>query len=123
MSITVKDTPENQVEEAKTPEETVVSTSSKSEILQNAVADVFDLDRNEVSKYQDKIDTLLEYAKTQSDKPSRESIMWALRNLEMKLGSPPLSEKRINYVARFAYLAKQQSEIKKEMDSYIPYES
>jgi hypothetical protein len=123
MSITIKDTPENIAQESNTPEEVVISTSDKSEILQNAVADVFDLDRNEISKYSDKIATLLEYAKTQSDKPTRESIMWALRNLELKLGSPPLSEKRINYVARFAYLSKQSSEIKKEMDSYIPYES
>lgn len=123
MSITIKETPETKAEEAKTPEEVVVSTSDKSEIMRNAVADVFDLDRKEVSRYQDKIDTLLEYAKGQVDKPSRESIMWALRNLELKLGSPPLTEKRINYVARFAFLTKQQSEIKKEMESFIPYES
>jgi hypothetical protein len=123
MSITINDTPENRAEEPSTPQEVTISSKDKSEIFQNAVADVFDLDRNELSKYADKIDTLLEYAKDQVDKPSRESIMWALKNLELKLGSPPLTEKRINYAARFAFLARKQSEIKKEMDSYIPYES
>ena len=74
---------------------------------------------SEFSKYADKIHTLLEYAKKESPDHTPENIKWVIRSLELKLGSPPFAEKRINHVARYAYLLSEESRIAKEKEAYI----
>lgn len=69
-------------------------------------------------KYRGKTQELLEYAKLMSEDHSPDSIKWAIRSLEMRLGDPPISEKRINFVARYAFLYKESAKIKKEMREY-----
>ncbi len=75
------------------------------ELQIRAIADVMGLEtRGEEHLYADKIDTLLEWARTQTKDHSPEGIKSVIRRLEIKLGSPPLAEKKISYVARHAYL-------------------
>lgn len=112
---------ENQPTEAKevsTPQTVLVG---KSEMLENAVLQAFDIDQKDRGLYQDKINTLLSYAKSQGQEVTPANVKWIIRNLEMKLGSPPLSEKRINYVSRYAYLHGEKAKIDREMKTYNPF--
>lgn len=90
------------------------------EIEAKSVASVLGIETDsEMARYQDKIGTLLEWAKQQTTDHSPESLKWAIRSLELKLGTPPLSEKRINYVARYAFLSLQERAIAKEKQQYV----
>src|SRR6266567_1791459 len=82
-------------------------------LLQRAIGNVLGLEKDsEFGRYQDKINTLLDYAKSQTKDFSPESIKWIIRSLEMKLGSPPLAEKRISFVSRYAYLLQEEAKLK-----------
>lgn len=104
--------------EPKSPDTILVG---KDEILHNAVAQAFDLRPKEMGKYSQKINTILAYAKMQTESHSPANIKWAIRNLEMKLGTPPISENRISYVSRYAYLALEKAKIEGEMETYNPF--
>lgn len=84
------------------------------EIQVNAIADAMGLEKHEKVRYADNIETLLEYARANTKDHSTDGLKWAIRNLEVKLGSTPLSEKRISYLSRYAYLlmSKDKSEIR-----------
>jgi hypothetical protein len=70
-----------------------------------AVAQVMGLETDgEKRKYGKEIKTLIEWSRTQSDKKDPIQLKWTLRNLQMKLGTPPLSEKMITRAARYAFL-------------------
>lgn len=71
-------------------------------------------DPNEQSQYRTKAQTLLEYAKSETDDHSPENLKWIIRSLELKLGTPPFAEKRVNYLARYAWLAMEEKKISKE---------
>ena len=104
-------------EELKTPEP--VSAPVGQELVRNAVEQVMGLDdQGDKHRYHDKVDTLIEYVKTQTTDLSPESVKWVIRSLELKLGTPPFSEKRINYVAQFAYLMSQKRKLDKDIRSF-----
>ncbi len=107
--------------EASTPintsdEQTHVSAPVFPELAEKAIHQAFGLENDsEKHQYQDKVDTLMEYIKTRvPDIKNIERIMSEIRDLELKLGSPPISEKRINYVARYAYLLMDEAKVKNE---------
>lgn len=88
-------------------------------ILERAIGNVLGLEKDsEFGLHKDKIDTLLNYAKSQTKDHSPENLKWIIRSLELKLGSPPFAEKRINFVARYAYLLQEESKIKKEKEAF-----
>lgn len=66
----------------------------------------------------DNIDTLIQWAKTQTDDHSPEGIKWAIRNIEAKTGTPPLGEKHIHFVSRYAHLALSGMKIEKELEKF-----
>lgn len=110
-------------EEQSEPKESFKGTVlGEREILKNAVAQAFDLDNTEASKYKDKINTILDYAKTQTDSLTPANIKWVIRNMELKLGSPPLSENRISQVSRYAYLHQERAKLNDEMQQLNPFE-
>lgn len=82
-----------------------------------AVADVMGLEKKEMGTYADKIDTLLKFARLQEPKASPEKIKWIIRDLDMRLGTGPLAQKRINYVARIAYLRLEKNKIEEELQA------
>lgn len=122
MDIKIVDSAGN--EEKPQAEEPMVSEKSVSapvtpELEMNAVAQVMGLEeKTDVSQYRDDLELLLDFAKSQTDDHSLEGLKWAIRDLEFKLGTPPLAEKKIKYMARYAYLAMENSNIKKEMEKF-----
>ena len=72
----------------------------------------------ERSRYQAKLETIRDYAKQMTGSNDIEGLRWAIRELQLKLGTPPLSEKRIDYVARYAYLLTQEHSIKREIERF-----
>lgn len=122
MDIKVVDPKGNEVGPSKidtqTPEQ--ISGPALPELLIDAVAQSMGLDGDEAEKNRsmEKIETLLEYAKSQTKDHSPENIKWIIRSLELKLGTPPFSEKRINYLARYAYLMMDKKKLEKELMSF-----
>ena len=84
-----------------------------------SIGQVMGLEKDsELGQNQSKLQTLLEYAKSQTDDYSLENLKWIIRSLELKLGTPPLAEKRINYVTRYAFLLTQEQKIKQEKEKF-----
>jgi hypothetical protein len=75
------------------------------ELQIKAVEEVMGLETDsEKKQYTDKVKTLLDYVNASSKGLDLEGIKNIIRDLELEIGSPPLSERRINYVARYAFL-------------------
>lgn len=83
-----------------------------------AVGQMFDLKPSEISQFEDKIKVLLDFAKSQTDDHSVENLKWAIRELQYKVGTPPLGEKMINYLEKYAYLKMQSNKIEKDLEKY-----
>lgn len=86
-------------------------------ILESAVRQVLGLDEKESIKNKDKIQTILNWARTQTKDHSPENIKWAIRDMEVRLGSS-FAEPKINRVARYAYLAMEKNKIDGELKSF-----
>ena len=101
--------------EIKVPEEPLSGPASE-EIELNAISSALDIDAKD-SNYTDEIGWLLDYAKDQSEDNSVEGLKWAIRELEIQVGTPPYLEDRVKYLARYAYLyledKKTRAELKK----------
>jgi len=109
-----------QVEEAKTPVAEVerdIDVSAPADLNVIDVAQMLDLGLEEMKEDSDKIKTLIDWAKTQVDEPTMANIKIAIRNLESRVGSPPMSEKRVSKMHRFAFLELQEQKLKKEKES------
>ena len=113
----------NDLDTSKTPVETKepvtpdqISKPIQQELEVGAFTDVLGLTSEESSKYHDKIDTLIEWAKTKTDDHSVENLKWVIRELGFDLGTPPLGQKLVNWLAEYAYLSKESETIKKQLD-------
>jgi hypothetical protein len=105
--------------DTETPQQ--ISGPALPRLLEDSVAELMGIeDSAEKNRSIDKINTLIDYAKSQTKDHSPENIKWIIRSLELKLGTPPLAEKRINYVARYAYLMSEKSKLDKELMSFQP---
>lgn len=88
-------------------------------VLRSEVAKLFDFTPNEIASYKNKLDTLIEYAKTKTEDHSPEGIKWAVRQLGVKLGTPPLTERLIEYLYRFAYLSLEGNKIEDQKKKFL----
>lgn len=88
-------------------------------LLRNEIATLFDFKPNEVREYKNKLDTLIAYAKTKTDDHSPEGLRWAIRQLGIKLGTPPLTERLIEYLHRFAYLSLEGKKIEDQKQKFL----
>jgi len=100
--------------EVKSPK---VGVHKPNEIGNIAITQELDMENEDINKYEDKIKTLFEWIQTQTDDLSPMNIKWVVRNLESRLGSPPLTEKRIIQLARYAYLDMESKRIESEKDN------
>jgi len=100
------------------PKESETEPTKTGELEMQAVGSLFDLKPSELSLFSDKIGTLIDYAKSQTDDHSREGILWAIRSLENKVGTPPLGEKMINYLNKYAWLKLEQKRLDDETKKY-----
>lgn len=83
-----------------------------------AIGQVLGLEEKEFSRYDDKLNTLLDYAKMKTEDHSPEGLKWAIRNLELKLGTPQIGEKLIDYITRYAYLELEELRVQKEKEKF-----
>lgn len=70
-------------------------------------------------KYSDEIKTLYNWVKTQTKDLSPENIKWTIRELQLKLGTPPFGEDRVKHLSRFAYLDMEGKKIEEEKKKYM----
>lgn len=84
-----------------------------------AVQDVMGLeDEADKGRYRDNVHTLLDWAKTQTTDHTPSNLQWIIRSLELKLGTPPLAEKRIIFMSRYAYLMMEKGKLDKEVKQF-----
>lgn len=117
MEIKVLDDNGEQVEE-KQLDTTPDTIGSPSQIDEIAVAQVLELEGSQKAKYSNDINTLVEWAKSQTDDHDPINLKWVIRDLRMRIGSPALHEDPIRHLSRFAYLDLEGRRIKKEKDKY-----
>jgi hypothetical protein len=116
MSIKVADEQAEERIEVKDPEVEVVPHGK---LLADRIGqELFDLRPNELARYDSKINTLIDYAKMKTDDHSPEGLKWALRTLGLKLGTPPMGEKVIDYLTRYAYLDLESRKIELEKEKF-----
>lgn len=73
---------------------------------------------SDFSRYSDKLEILRDYAQAFRNSPSLEDTKWAIRDLEVKMGTPPFAEKKINFISQYAYLLLEEKRIKQERERF-----
>lgn len=118
MSINDLDTSNKPQEktEVKTPDQ--ISPPAGEQLEHTAIADIMGLEKSEMTRYHDKVDTLLEWAKTQTEDHSPKNLKWVIRELGFKLGTPPLGQKLVNWLAEFAYLDMESKTLNKKLEVF-----
>lgn len=101
-------------QEAGSPETLVIT----GHLLEQSVGQMFDLLPSEISRFSDKLGTLVDYAKSQTDNHTPEGIKWAIRALQGRVGTPPLGEKWLPYLSQYAWLKLDEIRLKKEVERY-----
>jgi len=93
-----------------------ISQPVMEEMIYKKVGETLGLENfSEMEKYKDQISMIADYVKAQGS----EDIMdfeWAVKQLEQKVASPALGEKRIVNLARYVYLLTENDRIKTEID-------
>lgn len=85
------------------------------EINTIAVRQVLDIESP--SEYKSEINTLLEWAKATTGSDDYMELKWAIRDLQMRIGTP-LHGDRVKNLARYAYLDLEDKRIQKEKKSF-----
>lgn len=114
MDIKVVDASPTDTENLEAKETSTIEGSQGDEINTIAVHQVLEI---EAGKYEKEVNTLLEWAKEKTQSDDYQKLRWAIRDLQLKIGTPPFGD-RIKNLARFAYLELEENRIKKEKDSY-----
>ena len=105
-------------EQEVTRDPETISGPIREDLEIKAMLDVLGLEEKERTQYNDKLQTILEYAKMKSTDHSFEGLKWAVRNLGLKLGTPDIGEKLVNYLHRYAYLELEGMKIEKEKQKF-----
>ena len=88
------------------------------DLMVQSVGQMFDMRPAEILTWKEKIGLLIDYAKTQTDDRTPEGIKWAIRSLQGRVGTPPLGEKWVNYLSKYAWLKLDEIRLKKEVENY-----
>lgn len=70
--------------------------------------------KSDLNKYAKEIQTLLAFAKEKTGATDLGALCNAVSDLEMRLGSPNISEKKIVQVARYAHLLISENKLRNE---------
>lgn len=95
----------------------VLESSEPGEIANIAVRQVLEI-KNDSKDYDEDVNTLVKWAKTQVDSDDPTEIKWAIRDLRMRLGTPTLGDS-IKHLSRFAYLDMEEKRIKSEKQKFV----
>jgi len=88
-------------------------------LLVEQIGQLFDFRHSEIESYKTEIRTLIDYAKTQTEDHSPEGLKWALTDLGIKLGTPPMGEKRIKQLVRYAHLYLETKENEEQLHKML----
>lgn len=83
------------------------------------ISQMFNMTPNEFNQNKTKLNVLLDYAKAKTEDHSAAGIKWALRETGMKMGTPPLGEKLINYLYNYARLYLDGKRIEEQKQKYL----
>ena len=96
-----------------------IQGSQPGEMEQREVGRVLGVENeSEFNKYQPNFKTLVEYAKTQTEDHTAQSLKWVIRDLEARVGTAPFAEDRIKFISRYAYLLLSEQNVKKELTKF-----
>ena len=96
-----------------------IQGSQPGEMEQREVGRVLGIENeSEFNKYQPNLKTLLEYAKTQTEDHTAQSLKWVIRDLEARVGTAPFAEDRIKFITRYAWLLLSEQNVKKELKKF-----
>src|SRR3972149_3883448 len=110
------------VQEEKRVEANYGQTIPEGILLLEQIGQLFNFRHSEISSYKTELNTLIDYAKLKTDNHTPEGLKWALTDLGLKLGTPPLGEKRIKQMTRYAYLYLETKKHQEELDKMIKEE-
>lgn len=87
-------------------------------MLIQSVGQLFDMRPGEIANAKEKINLLIDYAKTVTNDHSSEGIRWAVRSLQGRVGTPPLGEKWLPYLSKYAYIKLESMKMQEEVERY-----
>ena len=119
MQIKVVDQKGEEIPKQKTVEAKYEQTIPEGIIILEQIGQLFDFTHSEVESYKTELKTLIDYAKMKTDNHSIEGLKWALTDLGLKLGTPPMGEKRIKQLTRYAYLYLETKKHQAELDKML----
>lgn len=76
---------------------------------------------SEKSRYDSKVKAIIDWAKLQTDDHTPEGIKWAIRDMQMKIGSPRGGESHIDYLFSYVALATQKKDVDSKLAKYNKY--
>ena len=74
-----------------------------------AIQDALGLEGGDKVTYKHKVNDIFDYVRRQTNDYTPKSVLRVIQELENKLGSPPLSERRVNWLSRYARLSQSES--------------
>jgi len=93
-----------------------ISQPVMEEMIYKKVAEVLGLENfSEMEKYKDEIKMISDYIHEQGGEDITD-FEWQVKQLEHKIASPALGEKKITNVARYVYLLTENKRIKDEIE-------
>lgn len=95
----------------------ILDGSNEGEIEYLSVKQVLDIERDSTD-YDDDINTLVKWAKAQTDSKDPIDLKWVIRDLRMRLGTPTHGDS-IKHLSRFAYLDMEEKKIKSEKRGFV----
>lgn len=91
-----------------------VNGFSNGEVDKMAVGQLLGLEtHSEQAKYSDQLDEIVAWAKQEGYKDTQE-LRWIVRSLQDRLGSPPITEKWVTRVSRYAHLSMETQKLEAE---------
>lgn len=117
MDIKIIGATPSETESLETRETQTIEGGSGDEINTIAAHQVLEIEDSDKEKYSGDVKTLLEWAKSKTGSEDYQELKWAIRDLQLKIGTPPFGD-RIKNLARFAYLELEEKRIQQEKKSF-----
>jgi hypothetical protein len=88
------------------------------DLLIQSVGQIFDMRPNEIQSSKEKLNLLIDYDKSITEDHTTEGLKWAIRSLQGRVGTPPLGEKWLPYLTKYAYIKLESLKMQKEVEKY-----
>lgn len=93
------------------------------DITTTQVARALGLERHaDIKKYQDQIKRLIDWAKEKGSKDDTD-IVWSIKQLGNKVGSPKLGNNWAQHLSQYAYLEMERMKLDKQLNEYASQEN